>query len=133
MFESDGEDVEANMHPGLTEALAASRHAEMLDAAARSRRGLFGRRRERAQGPATRWASLTVRLATSADRAALERLAALDGAEPPQSPVLIGSMMAQPVAALSLADGIVIADPFTPTCDLVELLRLRARQLRGAV
>ena len=82
--------------------------------------------------PRTRWASLTVRLATSADRPALERLAALDGAEPPAAPVLIGSMMAQPVAALSLADGNVVADPFAPTCELVELLRLRARQLRSA-
>ena len=121
------------MQPGLTAALAASRHAEMLEEA-RTRRGvLFGRRRGRAAGPSTRWASLTVRLATSADRPALERLAALDGAEtPPSGPVLIGSMMARPVAALSLSDGHVVADPFAPTFELVELLRLRARQLRGA-
>jgi len=120
------------MQPGLTAALAASRQAEMLEQA-RARRRLFGRGRDRAAGPSTRWASLTVRLATSADRPALERLAALDGAEtPPSGPVLIGSMMARPVAALSLSDGHVVADPFAPTCELVELLRLRARQLRGA-
>ena len=118
------------MQPGLTEALAASRQAEMLDAAARARRGGRFRRHERPAGPNTRWASLTVRLATSADRPALERLAALDGAEEaPAGPVLIGSLMARPVAALSLSDGHVVADPFTPTCELVELLRLRARQL----
>ena len=74
-----------------------------------------------------------MRLATSADMPALERLAALDGAEEaPAAPVLIGSMMARPVAALSLSDGHVVADPFTPTCELVELLRLRARQLLRA-
>jgi hypothetical protein len=119
------------MQPGLTQLLASARQAEMLEVAQRSR-GRFGRRRE-PSGPGTRWASLTVRLATSADRPALERLAALDGAErPPAQPVLIGTMMSRPVAALSLADGGVVADPFAPTCELVELLRLRARQLRGA-
>ena len=118
------------MQPALTAALASARQAEMLDAA-RSRR--FGRRRERAAGPSPRWASVTVRLATCADRPELERLAALDGAQaPPAAPVLIGSVMQRPVAALSLADGNLVADPFTPTRELVELLRLRARQLLRA-
>lgn len=121
------------MQPALTEALAASRQAEMLDVAARARRSRPLRRRERPAGPSIRWASLTVRLATSDDRPDLERLAALDGAEEaPAGPVLIGSLMARPVAALSLSDGHVVADPFTPTCELVELLRLRARQLLRA-
>jgi hypothetical protein len=121
------------MQPGLTAVLAGTRHAEMLEAATRARRGGRLGRRERPAGPSTRWASLTVRLATSADRAALERLAALDGAEEaPAGPVLIGSMMARPVAALSLSNGHVVADPFTPTCELVELLRLRARQIQRA-
>ena len=121
------------MNPGLTAALAASRQAEMLEVAARARRGGRLSRHERAAGPSTRWASLTVRLATTDDRPALERLAALDGAEQaPAEPVLIGSMMARPVAALSLSDGHVVADPFAPTCELVELLRLRARQLLRA-
>lgn len=121
------------MQPGLTAAMAATRQAEMLEAGARARRSGRLRRHERPVGPSTRWASLTVRLATSADRAALERLAALDGAEEtPAAPVLIGSLMARPVAALSLSSGRVVADPFTPTCELVELLRLRARQIRRA-
>ncbi len=121
------------MQPGLNGMLAQARQAEMLEAARRSRTGLLGRRRERPSGPGTRWASLTVRMATADDRAALERLAALDGADqPPAQPVLIGSMMSRPVAALSLSDGGVVADPFAPTCELVELLRLRARQLRCA-
>ena len=121
------------MQPGLMEALAAAKQAEMLEEARARRDSRFARRRRRAQGPSTRWASLTVRLATNDDRQALERLAALDGAErPPAAPVLIGSVMARPAAALSLADGNVVADPFTPTCELVELLRLRARQLLRA-
>ena len=115
------------MQPALTAALANARQAEMLDAARRRRLRV---RRERPAGPNARWASVTVRLATANDRSELERLAALDGAQAlPASPVLIGSVMARPVVALSLADGNLVADPFAPTCELVELLRLRARQL----
>ena len=81
--------------------------------------------------PAAWWAprGLTVRLATTADRPALARLAGLDEAPAPSGPVLLGVVMQRPVAALSLSDGRVLADPFTPTADLIELLRLRARQL----
>ena len=43
--------------------------------------------------------------------------------------MLLGELMQRPVAALSLRDGRVIADPFTPTADVVELMRMRARQL----
>ena len=56
------------MHPGLTSALAEARQAELLEVAARARRGGRLRRHEHPAGPSTRWASLTVRLATSADR-----------------------------------------------------------------
>ena len=43
--------------------------------------------------------------------------------------MLLGEVMERPVAALSLRDGRVIADPFIPTAELVELMRLRARQI----
>ena len=75
---------------------------------------------------------MTVRLATSADRAAVERLAELEQTSAPAAPVLLGVVMERPVAALSLRDNRVVADPFTPTRDLVELMRLRARQMRAA-
>jgi hypothetical protein len=75
--------------------------------------------------------ALTVRIGGGDDLPALWRLAELDSAAAPQPPVLIAELGDQPVAALSLEDGSVIADPFTPTIDVVELLRLRARQLRG--
>jgi hypothetical protein len=76
--------------------------------------------------------SVTVRLATSADRGAVEHLAELEQTSPPAAPVLLGVVMERPVAALSLSDNRVVADPFTPTRDLVELMRLRARQMRAA-
>jgi hypothetical protein len=72
---------------------------------------------------------VVIRLATSADRRALEVLAELDSARPPGGESLIGELLGRPVAALSLNDGQLIADPFVATGDVVDLLRLRARQL----
>jgi len=43
--------------------------------------------------------------------------------------VLLGVIKQRPVVALSLSDGRVIADPFSNTAELTELLRVRARQL----
>ena len=51
-------------------------------------------------------------LAKTNDREALERLAALDSTEPPRGSTLVGALLQRPVAALSLSDGRVIADPF---------------------
>ena len=112
----------------LNELLARARHAELIDEASRRRRGRSARE-ARPSDASQLWQALTVRLATSADRQALRRLAELDERAAPSGQVLVGVVMQRPVAALSLEDGSVIADPFTPTADLVELLRLRARQL----
>jgi hypothetical protein len=118
------------MHPQLSQAMAQARQQELLDAAQRSRRvALPFRRTRRASAPAIRWQGLTLRLATSADRSALARLAELEQTVSPADPVLLGEVMHRPVAALSLHDGRVIADPFIPTAELVELMRLRARQI----
>jgi hypothetical protein len=62
---------------------------------------------------------------------ALRRLADLDGSSVPASPVLVAAVGGEPLAAISLADGAAIADPFRPTGGAVELLRLRAEQLRA--
>jgi hypothetical protein len=109
---------------------AASTHArDLLESAVRSRRG-SKRAYERAPWEATRlWQALTVRLATSADRPAIARLAELEQAPAPEGAVLLGVVMQQPIAALSLSDGRVLADPYHPSKDVVELMRLRARQL----
>jgi hypothetical protein len=45
--------------------------------------------------------------------------------------VLVAEVDGTPVAAISLVDGHVVADPFERTADVVELLRLRAAQLDG--
>ena len=64
-------------------------------------------------------------------RASSTRIAELDSAPRPADPLLIGERAGRPIAALSLADGTVVADPFVASADVVALLRLRARQLRG--
>jgi hypothetical protein len=118
------------MHPQMNQALGAARQQDLLEAAARERRVPRPfRRGRRSSAPAIRWQGLTLRLATSADRSALARLAELEQAASPQEPVLLGQVMERTVAALSLRDGRVIADPFMPTAELVELMRLRARQI----
>jgi len=71
--------------------------------------------------------SITIRPARDADAAALCRLAALDSAELPAGPLLVAEVQGTLCAALSLSDGSSIADPFTPTADVVALLRERAR------
>ena len=74
--------------------------------------------------------NVTIRWATPADLPALERVAALDSKRLPAGPMLIASVDGQIWAALSTLDGAAIADPFTPSGDLVGLLRTRASQLR---
>ena len=76
--------------------------------------------------------AVTVRLAGVADAPALTRLAQLDCASAPSHPTLLAELSGQPVAAVSLADGAVVADPFVPTAEVVALLKLRARQLHTA-
>ena len=61
--------------------------------------------------------------ATETDRHDLERLAALDSAEPLHGDVLLGRVDGELRAALSFADGRVVADPFTRSAHVVQLLR----------
>ena len=69
---------------------------------------------------------LVLRPATSADTAELERLAALDSARPLQGEVLLAYAGGEVRAALAVESGRVVADPFWPSAELVELLRAAA-------
>ena len=64
------------------------------------------------------------------DGAALARLAQLDSATAPRTPVLGGLVDGRLVAAYSLATGESIADPFRHTAEIRSLLSERAGQLR---
>ena len=72
-----------------------------------------------------------IRQASPNDRAVLERLAALDGQKPLSGRALIGEIDGVPAAAVSLADGRVVADPFKLTVDLVPVLMMRRRSLQA--
>jgi hypothetical protein len=70
---------------------------------------------------------ITIRPAYGDDQLALFRLAALDSATAvPPPPLVLAEAGGELRAALSLADGTVIADPFHPTAALVGLLRTHA-------
>jgi hypothetical protein len=69
---------------------------------------------------------LVLRPATSADTVELERLAALDSARPLEGEVLLAYAGGEVRAALSVESGRVVADPFWPSADLVELLHAAA-------
>ena len=72
--------------------------------------------------------TVVIRAARGSDGEALSELAALDSQRQLAGPVLIAEQDGAVVAAL--AGDRVIADPFRPTADVIDLLRLRAG--RGA-
>jgi hypothetical protein len=72
-----------------------------------------------------------IHLATEEDDASLSCLADLDSGRPLQRPVLIGQIGGEPAAALSLADGRIVADPHRRTDHLLACLRVRADALRA--
>jgi hypothetical protein len=74
----------------------------------------------------TETGAIVIRHATDADVVALADLAILDSREPLTGPALIAEVDGVARAALDTADGSVAADPFAPTVELVELLRLHA-------
>ena len=72
---------------------------------------------------------ISIRLAVPADGEAVERLAQLDSAHTAGGETLVAEVDGRIAAALPLARGRVIADPFEPSAELASLLELRARQL----
>lgn len=78
-------------------------------------------------------AELTVRPARYEDYDALARLAALDSARPlAGGQVLVAEVDGRMIAAMSLHDGRTVADPFSPSADAVEILRVHATASRPA-
>jgi hypothetical protein len=76
--------------------------------------------------------SISIRTTGSDDYVALWSIAALDSATVPAEPLIVAEEDGEIVAALSLATGAAIADPFRRTAGAVALLRLRAAQHAGA-
>ncbi|WP_320670566.1 hypothetical protein [Patulibacter defluvii] len=66
---------------------------------------------------------LCLRPATAADGEALRTIAERDSAQVPAGPLVLAEAAGTPLAAISLATGEVIADPFWPTAGAVVALR----------
>jgi hypothetical protein len=108
------------INPTRTADLEGRRRAQHLRELKGSGNGVAAVRRE---------IEFTVRALHGDDRSAVERLAERDSASLPDGDALGAEINGELVAAISLIDGTVIADPFRPTTSATELLRLRARQL----
>ena len=114
-------------------ALAASEHIADLHRAASGRgTGRAGGRRRRtsaAEGDVRPAAA--VRVAHPDEAGTIRRLAELDDAPQLAGEILVATIDGDVVAALSLDDGRVVANPFVLTSAAVELLRGSARELTG--
>ena len=75
---------------------------------------------------------VTMRICGPGDERALRRLAGRDTARPLEGTVLVSEIEGELLAAICLETGRVVADPFSPTAGLVDLLRARAAQLERA-
>lgn len=75
---------------------------------------------------------VAVRVLHDTDAARLGRIAARDSAPVPSGRMLGAEVDGALVAAISLSDGSIVADPFSSTAVAVEHLQLRARQLGGS-
>jgi hypothetical protein len=116
------------VNPFLSKELAGEHIRDLRDEAGRAGRG-----RTKKSAEDSDWlAGITVRLFAERDIDSIRRLAALDEKPVPIGGVLVAEMAGELVAALPLAGGEALADPFKPTAQVVDLLRLRARQLRTA-
>jgi hypothetical protein len=75
--------------------------------------------------------AVELRLAGAEDARAVRRLADLDDAPELDGRALLALVDGEPVAAISLMDGRVVANPFVRTQHAVTLLRMRADHLLG--
>ena len=109
--------------------LVASQHQSDLVRFAHDRRKLSSSRRSSSANLLGRAVSL--RLAAPDEADLVERLSALDDAPALEGRVLLALIDDDAIAALSLHDGRVVANPFVWTDHAVALLRLRAEHLVG--
>lgn len=113
--------------------ISSPRRPQSTRQAARARNHLVAvpnREAERGSRAEPLWTPIVLRRGVAADAKALLRLAALDSARPLTGETLVAEQAGSLVAAVSLSDGTVIADPFRPTAGIVELLRVRLDQLQ---
>src|SRR5881227_322658 len=114
------------MHPELIRQVAMARIADFQRDAVRYRRA----RAASVHPPQPVRAAIQLRL--SACREELERLAALSERRLRDGDWLVADVNGAAVAAVSVADGTTVYDPFKPTSQAVSLLQFRRKQLLTA-
>ena len=72
-----------------------------------------------------------IQQAAAEHESALRDLSQLDSARPVTRPALMAIVDGRLVAAASLHDGRIVADPFAPTAQAVRLLRLHTTEIAG--
>jgi hypothetical protein len=73
--------------------------------------------------------TIQIRGARTDDARTILRLAALDSTRPFDGAALIAEIDGRPQAAMSLATGKVVADPFARTAELVDMLEVHRRAI----
>ena len=91
-----------------------------------------GRSRTARAPQVSRGAVISIRLAGTSEEAAIERLAQLAERPAPTGRALVAEVDGELWAALPLATGSLIVDPFRPSSEVQQLLTLRASQLEAA-
>ncbi len=114
-------------HPVIAQALATELVRDRHDRATADRRAR-GIRRAR---PVRESHHIVIREARPADAGALTRLVQLDDAQTSDGRMIVAIVDGKMVAAAGF-NGLVIADPFTPTEAIVKLLEMRTRQVKEA-
>jgi len=109
------------MHPEFTMFIAGERIEQLRNDAAR--------RRVQPTAHPLDESAVQIRLCRVGDDPALERLAALDSKTLPPGRFVVAEVDGRLTAALPLAGGPPIRDPFVRTTHLIPLLELRAAQI----
>jgi hypothetical protein len=76
--------------------------------------------------------AIQIRLSNEGDRERIARLAELDSRRVPAGEAMLAFVDDELRAAVELDTGQAVADPFHPTVDLVEMLRMSAGQPNGS-
>lgn len=116
------------MHPDFLQQVLDDRRHELEERTRHARQA-----RSFDESTTTPEETLVLRLCRVGDDDALERLAELEGRPVPKGRQIVAEVDGKVVAAIPLAGGAALADPFSFTAHLVPLLELRARQLETCV
>ena len=118
------------MNPALSQMRAQDHVDDLYRQAAAHRLARRASRSARVHRARERAEEVIVRLASVADAETLVQLSQLDSSSPPRGATLVAEVRGEIVAALPLDGGRAIANPFRRTSAALDLLSLRAAQLR---